>query len=147
MHVGVQGIGPSKMEQEFPGVGYGYGVCAIGAYIIGEIPMLTRIFLFVGISSLCLASARAQVTYETFEFLPLAVDVGLQGRLKRRIRPAGLRRTPLEVTVSERTEVIDGLTYYVFTLMEHTGTGEISLYRHAATLHDSGNEGDKQSGH
>ena len=119
--------------------------------------MLTRIFLFVGISSLCLASARAQVTYETFEFLPLAVgnswvykddsndEYGLLGFDDD---------TPLEVTVSiERTEVIDGLTYYVFSslpapLMEHTGTGEISLYRFDTPGGDTytipETEGDKQ---
>ncbi len=121
--------------------------------------MLTRIFLFVGISSLCLASARAQVTYETYEFLPLAVGNSWVFRNDSHDKYGllGLNDgdgSPWEITISiERTEVIDGLTYYVFSsmpgptpnpphcitgkkvrwsgdhLMEHTGTGEISLYR------------------
>ncbi len=121
--------------------------------------MLTRIFLFVGISSLCLASARAQVTYETYEFLPLAVGNSWVFRNESHDEYGllGLNDgdgSPLEITISiERTEVIDGLTYYEFSsmpgptpnpphcitgkkvrwngdhLMEHTGTGEISLYR------------------
>ena len=121
--------------------------------------MLPRILLFVGISSLCLASARAQVTYETFEFLPLAVGNSWVYKNSSHDERGllGLNDgdgSPREITISiERTEVIDGLTYYVFSsmpgptpnpphcitgkkvrwkgdhLMEHTGTGEISLYR------------------
>ena len=121
--------------------------------------MLPRILLFVGISSLCLASARAQVTYETYEFLPLAVGNSwvYKNSSHDEYGLLGLNDgdgSPREITISiERTEVIDGLTYYVFSsmpgptpnpphcitgkkvrwngdhLMEHTGTGEISLYR------------------
>ncbi len=89
--------------------------------------MLTRLFLFVGISSLCLASARAQVTYEAYEFLPLAVGNSWVFRNDSHDEYGLLGLNdgdggPWEVTISiESTEVIDGLTYYVWLIRDYCG--------------------------